>query len=48
MVLLFYPVLAVVGSYVLYRTIRTAVRDAIEDSDERRSGSDSEGRNIDS
>lgn len=37
---------AAIGFYVLYWTIRYAVRHALADADERRSKSGSEGRSI--
>ncbi|MCD0446873.1 hypothetical protein LO763_24955 [Glycomyces sp. A-F 0318] len=40
--------LAAVGFYVLYWTVRYAVRHALADADERRSGSGADGGSIES
>jgi len=39
-------IFAAIGFYVLYWTVRYAVRHALADADERRSKSESDGRSI--
>ncbi|MEU5155880.1 hypothetical protein [Glycomyces sp. NPDC021274] len=40
------PVLYLIGCYILYRVIRSAVRDGILDADEQRSQIGGDGRSI--